>query len=219
MKFLFLFFFFCFPGVILAQDQWKNIYVESAWPERDVWQKADSIIQTLILQSGSVVADIGCHEGYMTFKLSKVVGVNGRVYAVDIEPNRLEKLKANLQTREIDNVTVVKSEYDDPKLPANALDAALIIDAYHEMKSHDIILSKIKASLKPGGRLVICEPIAENRRGWSREKQAEKHELLLSFALKDLRKAGFQILFQQDRFIDREKIKGDKMWLVVAASH
>ena len=84
------------------------------------------------------------------------------------------------------------------------------------MKEHDKVLQHIWVSLKPGGRLVICEPIAEERRTLLREEQERKHELGLPFVLQDLKKAGFQILFRQDPFVDREKIKGDKMWIVVA---
>lgn len=204
------------PMAVFSQDQWKNVYTESAWAERDSWQKAGVIIQQLSIGPASRVADVGCHEGYMTVKLSKEVGLAGQVYSVDVDQSKLDQLKTNLQTRKIENVTILKGDYDDPKLPVNALDAVLILDAYHEMKSHDKILLKIKASLKPRGRLVICEPIAEGRRNLSREEQERKHELGLPFILEDLQKAGFRILFKQDRFVDREKIKGDKMWIVVA---
>jgi len=51
----------------------------------------------------------------------------------------------------------VKGNFDDPRLPAGVIDAVLILDAYHEMKDHDKILRHVWVSLKPGGRLVICE--------------------------------------------------------------
>jgi tRNA A58 N-methylase Trm61 len=41
------------------------------------------------------------------------------------------------------------------------LDAVIILDTYHEMDDHDQILQHIKASLKSGGRLVLCEAIAD----------------------------------------------------------
>jgi hypothetical protein len=70
--------------------------------------------------------------------------------------------------------------------------------------------------LKTGGRLVICDPIADERRKLTRSEQESKHELAMVFALEDLRTAGFRIVFQKDPFIDRTKEKGDKMWVVVA---
>ena len=200
-----------------SQDPWKNVYSESAWADRDSWQKAETILRQLTGKAGSRVADIGCHEGYMTVKLSKLVGPTGIVYAVDVEQSKLDKLKGHLERRQLSNVISVKGNFDDPHLPAGVLDAVLVLDTYHEMKDHDKILQHIWVSLKPGGRLVICEPIADERRKLLREEQERKHELGLSFALEDLKKAGFQILFKQDPFVDREKIKGDKMWPFVVA--
>ena len=199
-----------------AQDQWKNVYTESAWAERDKWQKADELIRQLNIKSGSKVADIGSHEGYMTVKLSSIVGSKGKVLAVDVSQSKLDKLKDHLTKRCIANVELIKGDYDNPKLPINSLDAVIILDTYHEMDEHDKILQHIKASLKSGGRLVLCEPIADERRKLVRKEQEAKHELSMNFAQEDLQKAGFTILKQQDPFVDRSKEKGDKMWLIVA---
>ena len=167
----------------LFQDQWKNVYVESAWGARDQWQKAEVLIKYLSIRAGSKIADIGCHEGYLTIKLSGSVGEMGTVYAVDVEKAKLDRLNANLEKRGILNVTVVKGDNDNPLLPLNSLDAVVILDAYHEMNEYVKMLQHIKASLKPGGRLVLCEPIAEERRKLRRVDQKEKHELGMNFAL------------------------------------
>ncbi len=201
---------------LYAQDAWKNVYTESAWADRDRWQKADELIKQLNLKAGSLVGDVGCHEGYMTTKLSISVGAQGKVYAVDVEQTKLDKLVTNLEKRNLTNVQIIKGDYDNPKLPLNMLDAVIILDTYHEMDDHDEVLQHIKAALKPNGRLVMCEAIAEERRESSRADQERKHELGISFALEDLKKAGFTILKQQDPFVDRTKEKSDKMWLIVA---
>ena len=205
-----------FTGVLNAQDPWKNVYTESAWRNRDTWQKADELIRHLNLRPGGKVADVGCHEGYMTIKLATVVGQAGKVYAVDVEQSKLDKLQAILTKRGISNVETIKGNYDDPGLPVNSLDGVIILDTYHEMDEHDEILQHIKLALKPGGRLVLCEAIAEERRSLSREDQERKHELGMNYALEDLKKIGFAILKQQDPFVDRSKEKGDIMWLIVA---
>lgn len=162
------------------------------------------------------MADVGSHEGYMTVKLSRIVSSKGRVFAVDVEQPKLDKLKYHLSKRNITNVELVKGDHDNPKLPLNSLEAVVILDSYHEMDDHDKILQHIKSSLKPGGRLVLCEPIADERRKSNRESQERKHELGIDFALEDLLRAGFTIIKQQDPFVDRSKEKGDKMWLIVA---
>jgi ubiquinone/menaquinone biosynthesis C-methylase UbiE len=190
-------------------DSYKNVYTESEWNERDKWQKPDDIISKMKIDKNSVVADIGCHEGYMSFKLVKVAK---SVYAVDVDQWKLDKIAKHKPS----NLTTIKGDYDNPKLPGNSLDAVLILDTYHEMKDHDEILQHVFASLKKGGRLVICEPIAESRRKMERADQEKRHELGMKYALEDLEKAGFTILEKTDPFVDREKIKGDKMWIIVA---
>jgi ubiquinone/menaquinone biosynthesis C-methylase UbiE len=125
-------------------------------------------------------------------------------------------LKKHLSERKIENVNLIKGDYDNPKLPANVLDAAIILDTYHEMDDHDKILEHIKTALKYGGRLILCEPIAESRKKLTRAEQEKKHELGMNFALEDLKKAGFEIIVQKDPFVDRNKVKGDMMWIIVA---
>ena len=138
------------------------------------------------------------------------------VYAVDVDESKLDKVRPSAQTAGVSKVTVIKGAYDNPKLLQNSLDAAIILDTYHEMDDHDAILGHIMKALKPQGRLVICEPIADSRRKLSRAEQERRHELGLEYAIEDLKKAGFEIECQQDPFVDRSKQKGDKMWVVVA---
>ena len=206
---------FLICGMASAQDPWKNIYSQPAWAARDKWQRADELIRMMDISKGDKVSDVGCHEGYMTFKLAKIVGSEGEVYAVDVESNKLEKVKERAAKNNLSQIRTVKGAYDDPKLPANTLDAVLILDAYHEMEEHDEMLKHIKTSLKAGGRLIVCEPIAEERRKLSRSEQEKKHELAIAYALANLTRAGFKIIFKKDGYIDRLKEKGDKMWVIV----
>ena len=148
-------------GCCHSQDAWKNIYSQHAWAERDQWQRADELIRLLDLHPGNAVADIGCHEGYMTFKLAKKIGKQGVVYAVDVSTSKLQKVEARAGENNITQIKTLQAEDNNPKLPEGALDAIIILDTYHEMDAHEEILQHIWKSLKPGGRLLICDPIAE----------------------------------------------------------
>ena len=198
-----------------AQDPWKDVYRESAWKQRDSWQRPEEIIRKLNIKVGDKVADVGCHEGYFTIKLSEKVGTKGTVYAVDISKDKMDKLKNHLDERKITNVNVILGEENNPRLPTLALDGVLIVDTYHEMDKHQEILQRIKNALKPGGRLVLCEPISAERKNLSRADQEKKHELGINYALEDLKKEGYKIIFQQESFVDRTVEKGDKMWIIV----
>ena len=61
-----IFFLILTSTTVGAPDTWKDVYSESAWSTRDRWQKADELVRSLKLSTGSQVADVGCHEGYMT---------------------------------------------------------------------------------------------------------------------------------------------------------
>lgn len=215
MKFFISAIFILLYGSSFSQDPWKNIYSHQAWEKRDQWQKPDELIKFLKVSSGSHVADIGSHEGYMTFKLAETVGASGSVYAVDVDGAKLEKLKKYAIEKRVSQIKTIKGDYDNPKLPSNTVDAVIILDTYHEMDDHDKILQHVKNALRRGGRLLICDPIADERRKLSRSEQERKHELAMQFAVEDLTKAGFKIVYKKDPYIDRTKEKGDKMWVVV----
>jgi ubiquinone/menaquinone biosynthesis C-methylase UbiE len=199
-----------------SQTPWKDVYSSKAWAARDKWQKADELIKFLEIKRGDVVADIGCHEGYMTFKLAPIVGAGGKVYAVDLDQPKLDKVNKKAKEKKLSNIQTVKGDSDNPKLPLDQLDAVIILDTYHEMKDHNTILQHIRRALKTGGKLVICEPLAEERKNATRADQEKKHEVAMLYVFEDLKKAGFKTTLMKDPFIDRTNEKGDKMWVAVA---
>jgi predicted methyltransferase len=90
-------------------------------------------------------------------------------------------------------VDVVVGAIDDPRLPTGALDAVLIYNAYHEMTEPDAILKAVFAGLKPGGRLVMAEPLHDNLRSATRAEQIKEHEIGDNYVQEELKRAGFQI--------------------------
>jgi predicted methyltransferase len=125
--------------------------------ERDLEEDPDRAINVLKLEKGSAVADVGAGSGYMTVKLAKKVGPQGMVFANDIQQGMLDLLNKRLAKNKITNVTPVLGTQDDPRLPPDALDLVLMVDVYHELSQPQAMLRHIRASLKPGGRLVLLE--------------------------------------------------------------
>jgi SAM-dependent methyltransferase len=126
-------------------------------PERIEEEEPDKAIDALQLKPGMIVGDVGAGVGYMSIRMAKKVGKAGKVYANDIQPQMLEKLRENAAREKIANIEPVLGDLDDPKLPANALDLVLLVDVYHEFSEPQAMLRKIRASLKPDGRLVLLE--------------------------------------------------------------
>jgi FkbM family methyltransferase len=114
------------------------------------------------LKPADVVADIGAGTGYFSFRISRVV-TQGKVFAVDIQPEMLGVIEKRKKESKVDNVVAVKSEEADAKLPDNSVDVALLVDVYHEFSfPREMMLSVVKA-LKPGGRVVQIEYRGEDQ--------------------------------------------------------
>jgi len=129
-------------------------------PDRDQWQKPDQIMDALVIADGSIVADLGAGGGWFTVYLARRVGPNGRVYAEDIQRQMLEVIERRVDRERLTNVATVLGTPTDPRLPSQ-VDAALIVDAYHEMQippaNPVTLLRNVARSLKPMGRVGIVD--------------------------------------------------------------
>jgi ubiquinone/menaquinone biosynthesis C-methylase UbiE len=126
-------------------------------PERDQEEQPQRAIALLEIAKGESVADIGAGSGYLTAMLAKQVGPSGKVYAEDIQARMLDLLRQNMTRQKFTNVEPVLGAIDDPKLPANTFDLALMCDVYHEFSEPQKMLRAIHAALKAGGRMALIE--------------------------------------------------------------
>ena len=125
--------------------------------ERDEEEAPDIALNVLKIPKGASVADIGAGSGFITERLSARVGPTGRVFANDLQPQMLQILGRRLAQRNITNVTLVQGTIDDPKLEAASVDLEIMVDVYHELSQPQAMLRRLRAALKPGGRLVLLE--------------------------------------------------------------
>lgn len=123
----------------------------------------DQAVQAMHLSPDAVVADIGAGTGYFSFRMAALVPA-GRVYAVDIQPEMLDIIRKRMQRRSVQNVIPVQGEPDDPVLPERAVDAVLLVDAYHEFAYPYEMMRGIVRSLRPGGKVFLIEYRGEDPR-------------------------------------------------------
>ena len=139
-------------------------YEGAAWlerPSRTLQERPQSAIDGLDLRPTDVVADIGAGSGYFATRIAALVP-EGEVLAVDVQPEMLELLQANLEQENITNVKPILGRVDHPNLPPNSVDLALMVDAYHEFEFPREMMQSIVEALRPGGRVVLAEYRAEN---------------------------------------------------------
>ena len=125
--------------------------------ERDTEEDPDQALAIIGIKKGSVVADVGAGSGYMSVKMAKRVGANGIVYANDIQQPMLDLLDKRLKKGRITNVRPILGTPDDPKLPPESIEMALLVDVYHEFSQPQAMLRHLHDALKAGGRLVLLE--------------------------------------------------------------
>ena len=113
-------------------------------------------MDALLIAEGSAVADIGAGGGWFTIRLARRVGPNGKVYAEDVQKEMIEAIKRRVSRADLKNVVTVVGTHTDARLPA-PVDAALIVDSFHEMEQPVVMLRSIATRLKPNGRIGIIE--------------------------------------------------------------
>lgn len=139
------------PVAGIVASEWSN------GPDRDAADESGQLIRRLEIRPGMAVADIGAGSGYHTLRLSPAVGDTGVVYAEDIVESYLSGLRREAERRKLSNVEIVVGAPDDPKLPAGAVDRAVMVHMYHEIESPYALLWRLAGSLKRGGQVGVID--------------------------------------------------------------
>jgi len=128
--------------------------------ERDAAGEPQQLVSLLGIKSGMTIADIGAGSGYYVVRLSPIVGPNGRIIAEDVAPDYLQGLRQRIDTFGLQNVDIVQGKAHDPKLPAQALDLAILVHMYHEIAQPYALLYNLVPAFKAGGRIGIVDTFA-----------------------------------------------------------
>lgn len=162
------------------------------WLERDEREREEApsrAIDALELSPDAVIADLGAGSGYYSFRIAPKVP-QGRVMAIDIQPEMLSFLKSRAAELGIANIVPHLGTIEDLKLPPASLDAALLVDAYHEFSHPCEMLASLFRSLKPGGKVFLLEFRAED----PRVPIKPLHKMTEAQARLELESAGFRFL-------------------------
>jgi ubiquinone/menaquinone biosynthesis C-methylase UbiE len=106
---------------------------------------------------GTIVADIGAGDGRFAFAAAQIVGTTGKVFATEIDTEKLAKLRSEVAKRHLTNVIVLESKEGDTNLPTQCCDAIFLRRVYHHLTKPTEFDAALVRSLKPGGRLAIIE--------------------------------------------------------------
>lgn len=177
---------------------------------RDEWQRPSEVMDAIQVKPGQRVADIGCGFGYFTFHLAARVGAQGKVYAVDIDPKAIDKVRERKEREKLEQIEPIVGESADPHLPDD-IDAVLIVDTYHEFREYDRIMQAVFRALKPGGRLAIID--GQGPAGRPRVEYHRLHVIPATLVREEVTRQGFVFKESQPGFYDKEY--GKNMYFLI----
>jgi SAM-dependent methyltransferase len=125
-------------------------------PERLEEERPDQVVEQMKLKATDVVADVGAGTGYFSFRIAPLLK-QGKVYAVDLQPEMLSIIEKRKKQLKADNVIALRSTETDARLPESSIDVVLMVDVYHEFAFPREMMESIVKALKPGGRVVLIE--------------------------------------------------------------
>lgn len=164
-------------------------------PGREDRLQINRVMDILGITPGRNVADIGAGSGWFTVRAAKRVGGNGIVYAVDINPDATTYIEERTAKNQIENVKTILSQPDDPLLPANSVDAVLMLKTYHEIAHPVTLMSKLRAALRPGAKIGVID----------RNGNGEDHGVMSDVVIREAGDAGYKLVGRYDF------VKPDKM--------
>ena len=141
-------------GILVIVLRWPfaNPHVNA-----DQSQEITRLAEMMQWKVGTIVADVGAGDGSYSFAAAEKVGASGRVYATEIDKEKLKNLRTEVAKRKLGNVVVVEGTADNTKLPSDCCDAIFLRHVYHHLTQPQEFDRNLVRSLKPGSRLAIID--------------------------------------------------------------
>jgi ubiquinone/menaquinone biosynthesis C-methylase UbiE len=154
-------------GLLGAALWWRNN--PSACPYGQRWMielphpliTRERLREVLDPRPGERLLEIGPGTGYYTLEVAEAVAPGGRVEIFDIQEAMLDHTMRAAALRGVDNVAPARG--DAAKLPYEdtSIDGAFLVTVLGEIPDDAAALRELARVLKPGGRLVVGEIVAD----------------------------------------------------------
>jgi ubiquinone/menaquinone biosynthesis C-methylase UbiE len=173
-------------------------YLGAEWLTRDSREQEERcslMLTNLGAKRGMTICDMGCGNGFYSVQLAKMVGPQGKILAVDIQPEMLKLLKERAEKESVANIEPILGTLIDPKLPEGKVDLILCVDVYHEFSHPEHMLKAMRKSLAPKGLLVLVEFRAEDKN----VPIKPEHKMTKRQILKELPPMGYKLAKEFDK--------------------
>ncbi|HXY48812.1 MAG TPA: methyltransferase domain-containing protein [Terriglobales bacterium] len=157
-------------------------------PGRDDRLQINRVMDILGIAPGKTVADIGAGSGWFSVRAAQRVGNQGLVFAVDINPKAILYIDNRISREHLHNVKTILSKPADPLLPANQVDAVLLLKTYHEVAQPVALLRNLRAALRPGAKLGVID----------RSGNGQDHGVSADLIIQEASEAGYELVGKYD---------------------
>jgi len=159
--------------------------------DREVFARRAEIVSELNLKPGMAVADLGAGTGMFTRLMAEKVGMEGRVYAVDVSHDFLKHIAEQSKKLGQTQVKTIEGTQRSTKLAPGSVDLVFICDVYHHLEDPEPVLASIHQALRPGGALVLVE--FDRVKGKSKEFVLKHVRADKAQFFREIRQAGFSL--------------------------
>ena len=155
----------------------------------------------LKIDTGHVVADIGAGSGQLTVALAREVGPSGRVYATELDSDRLRDIRQATDSAGLKNVSVIEAHATRTNLPERCCDALVLRRVYHHFSDPHLMNASLRQSLKPGGLLAVIDfaPDSAESADPGERDTGDQHGITSATVVRELSQAGFEVVAVEEK--------------------
>ena len=172
---------------------------------REQQERCSLMLANLGVKPGMTVCDMGCGNGFYSLPLAKMVGEEGQVLAVDVQPEMLKKLRDRSEAKGIENIIPILGSFHNPRLPKGQVDLILLVDVYHEFSHPETMLKAMLRSLSPQGMIVLLEYREED----PKVPILPLHKMSKQQIMKELPPNGYKLVKEFDGVINQSDLDLD----------
>ena len=168
----------------------------TAGAQDDFASDGTRLATALKLAAGQTVADIGAGRGQLTVVLAREVGPSGRVYATELDADRLRDIRQAADSAGLQNVSVIEAHPTRTNLPERCCDALVLRRVYHHFDDPHLMNASLRQSLKPGGLLAVIdfEPDSAESPDPGNRDTGDQHGVTSATVVRELSEAGFEVV-------------------------
>ena len=174
------------------------------YPDREQKLHISQVMDLLGITPGKAVADIGAGSGWFAVRAARRVTQTGKVYAIDINPEAIRYVQERAKKEGLANILTIMGAADNPRLPADSVDAVLLLKTYHEVAQPVALMRNLRSALRTGARVGIID----------RNGNGENHGVQKKVVIQEAESAGYQLVEEHN-----DLVKDDRMdyFLIFAA--